>query len=276
MAQLRPRSQSPLPPLIPPFRHCLIEDGLYRGAHPSLKNMRFMRRLNLRTILSLVTEATGPSQDLEEYCRNERIRHVWHHVEKYNDGFSHTPQLVASILCELIDPRNHPLFLHCRDGSHNTGLVVMCLRRLQNWSLPNIYAEFRRYTKSNEISFDEKQFVESFHAKVKIPIRIPLWLWKGVRHWKHPSIQLDLEKDCNVQTSLKSPQTTDVQSHELFSTLSMSSRQHSAIREGSGIQTGCVQIRTHYTIQIAALNLCGMHFLECCIPDIDGAVYGQH
>lgn len=193
MAQSVPLCHATLPPLIPPFRFCQVEHALFRGGHPSLKNMRFMRRLKLRTIISLLPHDSGPSHDLIEYCHAERIEHVWHHVHKYDDAFSHTPRLVAALLSRMIDPANHPLFLHCRDGAHNTGLVVMCLRRLQNWNLSNIFEEFMRYTKNNLISFAEKQFVECFNAPVTIPPLIPAWLWHGVPHQRHPFIPLRLQ-----------------------------------------------------------------------------------
>lgn len=260
-----------LPPLIPPFRHCLIEDGIYRGAQPSLKNMRFMRRLKLRTILSLIPEATGPSRDLREYCATEHIHLIWHQVDKYDDGFSHTPQLVASILSQLVDPRNHPLFLHCRDGTHNTGLVVMCLRRLQNWSLPAIYDEFVRYTKSNAITFEEKQFVESFHATVSIPIHIPSWLWEGVRHRKHPSIQLDLETDPDPLTTsnLRSPprpqESADMERlAQLVSPRGESPRVSTVATTLTRHAVDHIRVQMHYAPNLAALDLTGVHFVSCC------------
>lgn len=204
-----PRSDC-LPPLIPPFRFCMVEDGVYRGAHPSLKNMRYLRRLQLRTIISLVPDPSGPTRDLVDYCNCERIRHRWEFLEKYDDDkFSHTPQLVASLISDIVDIRNHPIYIHCRDGAHNTGLVIMCLRRLQNWALPTIYNEFRRYTKSNFITYAEKRFVESFRATVTIPVQIPGWLWCGTRYGRHPSIELLLERDAGTpNSSLQSPSTS--------------------------------------------------------------------
>lgn len=256
-----------LPPLIPPFRHSLVEEGLYRGAHPSLKNMRFMRRLNLRTILSLVHD-TAPPRDLFEYCNAERIRHVWHHVEKYDDSFSHTPQLVATVLSDLIDPRNHPLYIHCRDGGHNTGLVVMCLRRLQNWSLPSIYHEFTRYTKINDISYEEKQFVESFHAAVTVPAVIPRWLWNGIRHRRHPSIQLRLELDST--SSLQSPNPSvakDLDSHAVPSFNQLPSLRDfdpdfrlSLLTPGG--KPHCKRVQIRFRTRIAALDLHGVYLLK--------------
>ena len=166
-----------LPPLIPPFRHAIVEEGFHRGAHPSLRNMRFMRRLKLKTIISLLPDPTEPSRDLVEFCTAEHIRHICHGVEIYDDGFSHSHALVATILGQITDRGNHPVFLHCLDGRQNTGIVVMCLRRMQNWNLEAILDEFRRYTKSNESTYEEKQFVQSFNFKmVNVPHNVPLWL----------------------------------------------------------------------------------------------------
>lgn len=267
------RSGASLPPLIPPFRLCMVEEGLYRGAHPSLKNLRFMRRLKLRTILSLVSEPTGPSRDLREYCDAERIRLVWHHVDKYDDGFSHTPALVAALLAEIVDPRNHPLFLHCRDGSHNTGLVIMCLRRLQNWTLPSIYDEFVRYTKSNDISYMEKQFVETFHAKVTIPETIPHWLWEGVRHERHPTIPLQLDAEPGTSSSsLPSVRNLERRHVEPNGGIMPPGVESRCQRPGPSHGSGHENVRAHYETALAALDLCGVQFEASCRQDIGGRV----
>lgn len=256
---------SPLPPLIPPFRHCMIEDALYRGAHPSLKNMRFMRRLHLRTVLSLVPDAAGPSRDLRDYCASERIRHVWHFVEKYDDSFSHTPALVASLLSEMVDPRNHPLYIHCRDGAHNTGIVVMCLRRLQNWGLPTIFNEFMRYTKSNLIAYAERRFVESFHATVSIPVHIPRWLWDGVRYRNHPSIQLYLELDPNTPACNESPTasvTRDVDATTSLTPIDLEMRSQHTPDHPVDRSHRCKHVELRYSSRLAALDLHGVHLLK--------------
>lgn len=251
MAHIRPRT---LPPLIPPFRHILVERGLYRGAHPSLKNMRFMRRLRLRTIISLIPEPDGPSRDLVEYCEQERIRLMWHQLDKYNDGFAHTPPLVAAVLAVLIDPRNHPLFIHCRDGSHNTGLVIMCLRRLQNWSLPAAYDEFVRYTKSNQITFLEKQFVEFFRAPVTVPPDIPEWLWQGDRFRKHPTIPLRFEDDPSV---VPDPSPLRHAISDVAYTCPSSEGNDDHVHADTPSHA---LLRINYSPKLAALDLCGLTF----------------
>eukprot|EP00276_Gloeochaete_wittrockiana_P020159 CAMPEP_0184337620 /NCGR_PEP_ID=MMETSP1089-20130417/6028_1 /TAXON_ID=38269 ORGANISM="Gloeochaete wittrockiana, Strain SAG46.84" /NCGR_SAMPLE_ID=MMETSP1089 /ASSEMBLY_ACC=CAM_ASM_000445 /LENGTH=245 /DNA_ID=CAMNT_0026663489 /DNA_START=305 /DNA_END=1042 /DNA_ORIENTATION=- len=90
----------------------------------------------------------------------------------------------------MVQIDRHPLFLHCLDGAHVTGHIVMCLRKLQNWNLSVVYAEFCRFTKGGEISRDESQFVESFKGELSIPEVVPMWLWGGVRINKHPTIRI--------------------------------------------------------------------------------------
>ncbi|KAK4533889.1 hypothetical protein CCYA_CCYA20G4771 [Cyanidiococcus yangmingshanensis] len=177
-----------LPSLVTPFRFGIVEDGLYRGAYPTLKNWRFLRRLQLRSIVTLSAEA--PTADLSDFCRNEQIR-LWHwQTEKFEDVPTLTPSKVATILHCIVDVQNHPLFIHCRDGGHNTGLVIMCLRRLQNWNLSVIFSEFCRYVKGGEIRLSESQYVESFKGEVTLPADRPVWLWGGRCITRHPYLRL--------------------------------------------------------------------------------------
>eukprot|EP00172_Hildenbrandia_rubra_P001586 Plantae.Rhodophyta-Hildenbrandia_rubra.ctg21448.p1 GENE.Plantae.Rhodophyta-Hildenbrandia_rubra.ctg21448~~Plantae.Rhodophyta-Hildenbrandia_rubra.ctg21448.p1 ORF type:complete len:302 (+),score=41.68 Plantae.Rhodophyta-Hildenbrandia_rubra.ctg21448:366-1271(+) len=163
-----------LPPLIPPFRFSIIEEDVFRGAYPTLKNVRFVKRLGLRTIISLLPEA--PSDDITEFCAAENIKLYHYYVEKYQHRVALSSELAAAILSIVIGIENHPLYMHCRDGAHNTGTVVMCLRKLQNWNLSMIYHEFVRYTKTREILVEEKEFVESFSMKLDTLSLLPKWL----------------------------------------------------------------------------------------------------
>lgn len=164
-----------MPPLIPPFRFACVEAGVYRGAYPSLKNFRYLSRHQLKTVVSLVPDASEPSVDLAGFCAYSCIRHVSFTVAKYNDGFSHTADLVEDVLMLLLNPENHPLYIHCLDGRHNTGIVVMCLRKLQNWGLTAILSEFARYTKDASFQHGEKQFVSAFPAAISLPPAVPDW-----------------------------------------------------------------------------------------------------
>lgn len=45
----------------------------------------------------------------------------------------------------LLDPSQHPIFVHCADGGPNTSALLGCVRRLQQWSFDSINAEARRF-----------------------------------------------------------------------------------------------------------------------------------
>ncbi len=78
----------------------------------------------------------------------------------------------------MIDVRNHPVLVHCTKGGHKTGLIVGCLRKLQNWSYTAIFAEFRRYVEEDDTPIMDEQFIEVFDvASVKVAsAHAPPWL----------------------------------------------------------------------------------------------------
>lgn len=92
----------------------------------------------------------------------------------------------------MIDPANHPLYIHCLDGADVTGLVIACLRKLQMWSISSALGEFVRNLHTSVISSEEFEFVENFkNFEVTIPMTLPLWLWGGqVNFRKHTSLRL--------------------------------------------------------------------------------------
>ena len=60
-----------------------------------------------------------------------------------------------------MDPRNHPVLIHCNQGKHRTGCLVGCLRKVQQWSLVAIFEEYRRFAGTKARVVDEL-FIERF------------------------------------------------------------------------------------------------------------------
>ena len=58
--------------LMPPFRYGVINPGLHRGAYPTLRNFRFLSRLQLKTIISFIPEQ--PSADLMSFTQIAGIK----------------------------------------------------------------------------------------------------------------------------------------------------------------------------------------------------------
>ncbi|KAI9321883.1 tyrosine phosphatase family-domain-containing protein [Dichotomocladium elegans] len=180
-----------LPNLIPPFRYAIVEDKLLRGGYPKERNMRFLKRLRLKTILSLIPNKL--TAEMHDFCAENAINMIHIKVDKYKEDnipLSYNKTLMA--LQIIIDPANHPLYLHCLDGANVTGLVVACLRKLQMWSISSAMCDFSRFMHGTVISQEEFEFVENFkNFEVTIPSTIPSWLWGGhVSFRKHACLRL--------------------------------------------------------------------------------------
>jgi tyrosine-protein phosphatase OCA6 len=131
------------PALIPPFRFSTVQHQLYRGSYPTLKNFRFLRRLQLNTIISVIPET--PTSDLMEFCAAENITIHHFYAEKFtSDNVTVSPSMVSQILQIFIKQENLPAYIHCLDGANVTGIIIMILRKLQNWTKVATVSEFCR------------------------------------------------------------------------------------------------------------------------------------
>ncbi len=93
-----PRSQRPRAIVAPPHRFGFVtpstnssttSNGISRGSYPILPFFRFLRRLRLKTIVSLVPEE--PTQDLKDFCELYGIRLVHIQVSSTSQHFYFPP-----------------------------------------------------------------------------------------------------------------------------------------------------------------------------------------
>ncbi|RUP49748.1 tyrosine phosphatase family-domain-containing protein, partial [Jimgerdemannia flammicorona] len=200
-----------LPPLIPPFRFGTVEDRLYRGAYPKSRNLRFLKRLKLKTLLSLVPDSPNTDADIRDFCAQQGIRLIHLKVGKMKENniplsYGQTVQALQII----IDAVNLPVYVHCLDGADVTGLVVACLRRVQMWNVMSAMIATSlapinpdnipidplsclplSFLRASNVSSDATGFVERFTGTsvdvITVPREIPPWLWGGsVTFRRHP------------------------------------------------------------------------------------------
>ncbi|KAG2211914.1 tyrosine phosphatase family-domain-containing protein [Mucor mucedo] len=180
-----------LPNLIPPFRFTIVEENLFRGGYPKPRNIRFLKRLRLKTILSLIPDKIMP--EMQHFCDENNIQLLHLNVDKMKeDNIPLTYNKTIMALELMIDPANHPLYIHCLDGADVTGLVIACLRKLQMWSNSSAMSEFARSLNSSVVTSEEFEFIENFkNFDVTIPMTLPSWLWTGqVSFRKHATLRL--------------------------------------------------------------------------------------
>lgn len=199
--------------LLPPLRFAAVEDGLFRGAYPTLPNYRFLRRIRLRTIVSLIPEL--PVSDLVRYCKTHNITHKHVAVGKYKEAVEITPLEIVMLLELLSNAKSLPLYIHCLDGANVTALVVACLRKLQHYHLNFIFSEFDRHTVTRTDT--ETEFITNFSQKMCIPesVPIPMWLWGGrrIEHNEHPCFEIVSGDQGEVNVASVQDNTVSVTAH---------------------------------------------------------------
>jgi hypothetical protein len=206
--------------LVPPFRFGVVEDRVYRGAYPVLHNFNFLRRLKLRTILSLTPESA--TYDLRAFATAENIGLKYIQTEKFKgDSVSLLPPEISDALHAIVNVDLHPIYVHCLDGRHVVGTVIMALRKLQMWDSGCSHQEYLRYVRERN---DEVAFVMDYGGPLTIPEKIPLWLWSGTvtdadsgKPKKHPSIKCKVAGSAGA-ASLNIKSSLDPENDDLLDT----------------------------------------------------------
>eukprot|EP00050_Salpingoeca_kvevrii_P010327 m.7707 g.7707 ORF g.7707 m.7707 type:complete len:183 (+) comp2791_c0_seq1:52-600(+) len=133
-----------MPPLlVPPFRFSTVEPTLYRSAQPVPRNYEFLKTLGLKTVVALT-----PKEDKEfrRFADDEDIvvRHLT--VKQACENVTLLPEQALLFLELVLNAENHPILVHCVNGTNTTGLVIAAVRKLQNISPAFAIAEFCRFT----------------------------------------------------------------------------------------------------------------------------------
>ncbi|KAJ3330560.1 hypothetical protein HDU93_000332 [Gonapodya sp. JEL0774] len=188
----------------------LVCKGVYRSGFPKKKNFAFMKKLGLKSVLTLILEEY-PEQNLK-FLNENGVKLFQFGVAGNKEPFVDIPEdVIAQALTVILgeksrswrgtfvpffladpdlltafdsisgatmdeDKRNHPILIHCNKGKHRTGCLIGCLRKLQGWSLTSSFAEYRRFSQPKERAMDQ-QFIEVFDTgKVEyVPEYVPEW-----------------------------------------------------------------------------------------------------
>ncbi|KAJ3033399.1 hypothetical protein HK097_004857, partial [Rhizophlyctis rosea] len=152
----------------------LVTAGIYRSAFPKKKNFTFLKKLGLKSILTLILE-DYPEVN-KKFLAENNITLFQFGVAGNKEPFVDIPEdTICAALSVILDRRNHP----CESTSsyaHRTGCLIGCIRKLQHWSHTSIFDEYRRFSHPKSRSMDQ-QFIELFDVKnVRFdPLYLPSW-----------------------------------------------------------------------------------------------------
>eukprot|EP00040_Diaphanoeca_grandis_P005076 m.31273 g.31273 ORF g.31273 m.31273 type:complete len:181 (-) comp16430_c0_seq2:13-555(-) len=165
MSGLRSKANSPTSSLQvlhhPPLLFGIVEAGLYRTDIPKLDSFPYLRELKLKTALILTPEK--PLKEIVEFFKEAGIDlvHLGLTAAEPTNWKPVSEELVKESLDLLLNPAVRPAIIMCPSGIHQTGVVVGCLRRLQNWSVSACLHEYRMFAGSKAREMAE-QFIELF------------------------------------------------------------------------------------------------------------------
>jgi tyrosine-protein phosphatase SIW14 len=162
--------------IVPPVNFSLVVKGVYRGSHPTIRSFSFLKNLGLKTVLFLGPE-DYPAKSAR-FLQDNGITLICVAMEGNKEPFKTIPtEQMVQALKHITDIRNHPIYVHCDKGTHTTGTVVGCLRKLQNWALVSIFEEYRCFAGAKAKQIDE-QYIELFEPPVSRldPSNFPPWL----------------------------------------------------------------------------------------------------
>eukprot|EP00127_Corallochytrium_limacisporum_P002874 Clim_evm53s142 gene=Clim_evmTU53s142 len=183
--------------LLPPFRYAIVEEGLHRGACPSTRNFNFLKCLKLKTMISLVPQKM--TLHLQPFCVDEGIELLHLETAQFKEEVPLKVDNIAVVLSKVIDVKNHPIYMHCVDGTHVVGLLGVMIRLLQRWTLSAAINEYTRFLREAVVSTEEEKFLKSgWKKEIIVPLDVPFWLRKhffaekdgGMVLVRHPHFKL--------------------------------------------------------------------------------------
>jgi len=163
--------------LYPPEVFGIIEPKIYRSNSLNQINFPFITSLALKTVIQLSPEV--PIKAVTTFFQENSIRHIHLGLKAWKPDGSWKPvteELIKEALEIVLDINYHPIMVMCASGLHQTGTLVGCLRRLQNWSLTSILVEYRSYACHRSTRYGDQQFIELFDVDlVRLPENLPSW-----------------------------------------------------------------------------------------------------
>jgi tyrosine-protein phosphatase SIW14 len=134
--------------------------SIYRSSFPRPEHFKFLNRLGLKSILVLIPEPY-PEENVQ-FLKENNIEFFQVGMSGNKEPFVYVSHETITKALEIaLDPKNHPILIHCNRGKHRTGCLVGCIRRLQDWCLTMIFDEYRKFAEPKTRPLDQ-QLIELY------------------------------------------------------------------------------------------------------------------
>jgi len=131
-----------------------VSPAIFRGAQPLPEGYKTLKEMGVKTVINL--RAQHGEKDIVEAAGMQSI-------EFPMDIFRSVDiEKVNNIINSMINPANHPVYVHCKLGEDRTGAVIAAYRmRVDGWSLSEAEAEMQSFG-FNDVWIHLKKFVRKY------------------------------------------------------------------------------------------------------------------
>lgn len=146
----------------PPKHFAVVEPGLYRSSLPSPNNFAYIRSLKLKRVIIVSPER--PVRTVSKFFESHDILVSHTGLRKWFNSESWKPiseEVVKESLQLILHRENYPILVCDVGGVHLVGMIIACLRRIQNWNLNTVITEYRGFA-TGKIRYLNEQFIELF------------------------------------------------------------------------------------------------------------------
>jgi len=122
------------------FNFGKVNETYYRGAQPSPREYPQLAALGVRTVIDL--------RDFDGKVEESLVRRAGMNFYQIPLTTTRPPSeaAIAQFLKLVNDPANQPIYVHCQNGRHRTGVMTAIYRMTHDdWDADHAYEEMQRY-----------------------------------------------------------------------------------------------------------------------------------
>jgi tyrosine-protein phosphatase SIW14 len=140
-----------------------VDDHYYRGGQPDAEGFAQLKKLGIKTVIDLRKDSVA--------AEPEQVRSLG--MQYFNIPMKAsrpaTPEQVDQFLKLVNDPKNWPVYVHCKGGRHRTGALTAVYRITHDgWTADQAWDEMKKYN-FNDSFFGgppaQKNFVYAFYER---------------------------------------------------------------------------------------------------------------
>jgi tyrosine-protein phosphatase SIW14 len=146
------------------FNFGRVHDTYYRGALPGAADVAALARLGVKTVIDLQKDGDEHEAGLVERAGMTYVR------IPMTTRVAPTPDQLAQFLSLVNDPASQPVYVHCKEGRHRTGVMTAVYRMTAHgWNADRAFKEMKDYKFGWDFLHPEfKRFVYAYQPAVTV------------------------------------------------------------------------------------------------------------